>query len=169
MAGAKQKRPVEAITGLYGAIPLAVLDSLAFMGASYPAKALLFDLIRQHSGKNNGHLHLSFAWLEGRGWKSRDVIQRARAELIARGLLIQTRQGGLNIGASCYAVTWLKISNFVGLDIQGKDYHPGAWAFRDQLPTGKNANAVPANGKGNTGSRYSTSPPAGTVNRATVP
>ncbi|OIQ72547.1 hypothetical protein GALL_458260 [mine drainage metagenome] len=170
MAEKKQKRPMEAITGLYGAIPHAVLDSVAFKGASHPAKALLFDLIRQHSGNNNGRLHLSFSWLESRGWKSRDVIQRARAELIARGLLIQTRQGGLNIGASRYGMTWLHISNFVGLDIQGKDYHPGAWGFMDKLPMGfKNANAIPPDGKGKPASRYSPLPPAGTDDGLTVP
>jgi hypothetical protein len=158
----KQKRPIEAISGLYGAIPHAVLDSAAFQGASYPAKALLFDLMRQHSGTNNGHLHLSFSWLESRGWKSRDVIQRAKAELIERGLLIQTRQGGLNIGPSRFAFTWVHVSNFVGLDIQGKGYHPGAWAFMDKLPMSqKNAIAVPPNGKGNTGKQYSSSLPAG--------
>lgn len=170
MADKKQKRPVEAISGLYGAIPHAVLDSVAFMGASYPAKALIFDLLRQHSGKNNGHLHLSFSWLARRGWKSRDVIQRAKAELTERNLLLQTRQGGLNIGASRYAVTWLHISNFAGLDIQSKDYHPGAWAFMDKLPMGKKiANAVPPDGKGNTASRYSASPPPGKAKCLTVP
>lgn len=169
MAERKQKRPLESINGLYAAIPHAVLDGAAFKGARYPAKALLHDLIRQHSGNNNGHLHLSFSWLEGRCWKSRDVIQRARAELIERGLLIQTRQGGLNIGASRYALTWLSISNFVGLDIRGKDYHPGAWNLMDKLPLSKNANAVPLNGKGNTASRYSTVPPAGTGDSPTVP
>ena len=170
MADRKQKRPIEAINGLYGAIPHALLDSVAFKGASYPAKALIFDLMRQHSGNNNGHLHLSFSWLEGRGWKSRDVIQRARAELIKHNLLIQTRQGGLNIGASRYAVTWLKISNFIGLDIQAKDYHPGAWAFMNELSMGRKiTNAVPPNGKGNTASRYSAIPPDGTAKCITVP
>lgn len=170
MAEKKQKRPVEAIGGLYGAIPHAVLDSAAFKGASYPAKALLFDLIRQHSGNNNGHLHLSFSWLAGRGWKSRDVIQRARAELMERGLLIQTRQGGLNIGASRYALTWLHISNYVGLEIERKDYHPGAWAFMDALPIARNgASTSPLNGKGNTASRYSPLPPAGTGESLAVP
>ena len=170
MAEKKQKRPVESISGLYAAIPHGVLDSNAFKDLHYPAKALLFDLMRQHSGKNNGHLHLSFAWLAGRGWKSRDVIQRARAELIARGLLIQTRQGGLNIGASRYAVTWLHISHFVGLDIDGKRYHPGAWALMDPMPIAhKNTNAVPLNGKGTPASRYSSVPPAGTDTRPTVP
>lgn len=170
MAEKKQKRPIEAISGLYSAIPHAALDSVAFTGASYPAKALIFDLLRQHSGNNNGHLHLSFSWLGKRGWKSRDVIQRARAELIEQNLLIQTRQGGLNIGASRYAVTWLKISNFAGLDIQSKDYHPGAWAFMETLPMGKKiASAVPSDGKDNTAKRYSPIPPAGTPKCLTVP
>ncbi|MHB1117772.1 hypothetical protein [Sideroxydans sp.] len=164
MAEKKQKRPLEAISGLYGAIPHAVLDSVAFMGASHPSKALLFDLIRQHSGNNNGRLQLSFAWLATRGWKSRDVIQRARAELIERNLLIQTRQGGLNIGASCYAVTWLHITNFVGLDIQSNHYHPGTWALMNELSIGKKiTNTIPPNGKGSTAKQYDAIPPAGTA------
>ena len=170
MAEKKQKRPVEAINGLYSAIPHAVLDSVAFKGASYPAKALIFELMRQHDGKNNGHLHLSFSWLAGRCWKSRDVIQRARAELLKRNLVIQTRQGGLNMGASRYAITWLAISNFVGLDIQAKSYHPGAWAFMNELPMGKKiTNAHPPDGKGSPVKQYSASPPAGTVVSVTVP
>lgn len=134
MTKGKQKRPVEAVNGFYAAMPIAVLDSAAFMGASYPAKALLLDVARQHNGTNNGHLHLCFSWLSKRGWKSRDVIQRAKDDLIARGLLVKTKQGGLNMGASWYAITWLKISNFVGLDIQHRDYHPGAWSFMDCQP-----------------------------------
>ena len=170
MAEKKQKRPQEAVSGLYGAMPYSVLDSVAFQGAGYPAKALIFDLMRQHNGNNNGHLHLSFTWLANRKWKSRDVIQRARAELIARNLIIQTRQGGLNIGASRYAITWLQITNFVGLDIEAKEYCPGAWALMDVLPMGRKiAFAVPPDGKGNTASRYSAIPPAGTAKCATVP
>ena len=165
----RQKRPIEAIEGLYGAIPHSVTDGAAFRGTPYPAKALLFELMRQHSGANNGHLHLSFSWLQGRGWTSRDVIQRAKDNLIKQGLIIQTRQGGLNMNASRFAVTWLHITNFVGLDIGAKDYHPGAWAFMDKLPTKKITNSVPLNGKGSTGLRDSTSPPDGTEKTPTVP
>jgi len=162
MAEKKQKRPVEAIAGLYSAIPHAVLDSVAFKGASYPAKALILDLMRQHSGNNNGHLHLSFSWLAGRDWKSRDVIQRARAELIDRKLIIQTRQGGLNVGASRYAVTWLRISNFAGLDIQSAQYYPGAWAAMNDLRAGKKSTGTdPPDGKGSTGTRASPVPGGG--------
>jgi hypothetical protein len=170
MTDKRQKRPVEAISGLYSAIPHTVMDSTAFMGAGCPAKSLLLELMRQHSGNNNGHLHLSFTWLQKRGWSSRDVIQRAKSELLKRGLMIQTRQGGLNIGPSRYAVTWLKITNFVGLEIQGKDYHPGAWGFMDTLPIAKqNAITSPPDGKGNTASRYSPIPPAGTGDGLSVP
>ncbi len=164
MAAKKQKRPEEAVSGLYSPMPHTVLDSVAFKSLGYPAKALLFDLIRQHTGVNNGHLHLSFSWLASRGWKSRDVIQRARAELMKHDLLIQTKQGGLNIGASRYAVTWLKITNFLGLDIQAKDYHLGAWALMNDLSVSRKiTNAVPPKGKGNTFCRDSPVPPAGTA------
>ena len=170
MAKPTQKRPVEAVDGRYGAIPHAVADSAAFMGASHPAKALLLELVRQHSGNNNGHLHLSTSWLADRGWKSRDVVQRAKTELIERQLIIMTRQGGLNMGASRFAITWLPISNYVGLHLTAKQYHRGAWSLMDPLPTcRKIASAVPSDGKGCTGSRNSTSPAGGTVKRATVP
>jgi hypothetical protein len=146
------------------------MDGVAFRGAPYPTKALLFELMRQHSGANNGHLHLAFSWLHSRGWTSRDVIQRAKGNLLERGLIIQTRQGGLNLDASLFAVTWLDISNFVGLDIAAKDYHRGAWAFLDKLPApNKNTLADPLNGKGSTGKRYSPIPPSGTAQAPTVP
>ena len=73
-------------------------------------------------------------WMKKRGWTSNDVLHRAKLKLIERGLIIQTRQGGLNAGVNLYAVTWLPISNFVGLDIQSKHYYPGAWRFMDTLP-----------------------------------
>jgi hypothetical protein len=165
----KQKRPTESIEGFFGGIPHSVLDSVAFMGASYPAKALMLELIRQHTGANNGHLHLAHGWLEKRGWTSRSVIGRAKKELIDRGLMIRTRQGGLNMGADKYAVTWLSISNFVGLDIQSKDYHKGAHSFMNELPPPKISKGVPLEGTGSTFSRASTVPFAGTVVCATVP
>ena len=157
-------RPEEAITGTYGAIPHAVLDSAAFMGAGHTAKALLFELMRQHTGRNNGHYQLTTSWLKKRGWNSSDVIERARAVLIKRGLIIQTRQGGMNAGPSRYAVTWLKISNFVGLDIQQSNYHHGAWSMMNDLRMDKKIKSpVPLNGTENTASRYSPIPPAGTA------
>ncbi len=133
----RKERP-EAISGLYAAIPAVVLDCVAFQGAGYTAKALLFELMRQHDSRNNGHLHLARAWLHGRGWTSPDVVHRATVELINRNLVLKTRQGGLNFGASRFALTWLKISNFVGLDIDASKYHPGGWALMNKQPLAKN-------------------------------
>jgi hypothetical protein len=130
----QHKKPLEATHGYFSALPHALLDSVAFMGAGHPARSLLFDLIRQHNGRNNGHIQMAVPWMKTRGWTSNDVLHRAKLELIERGLIIQTRQGGLNMGANLYAVTWLDISNFAGLDIQAKDYHPGKWRFMDTLP-----------------------------------
>lgn len=146
----KQKKPPEAVSGAYSAFPHYVADSKAFMGTSHPGKTLLFELMRQHNGSNNGHLQLSHSWLEKRGWNSRDVVQRAKAELIERGLIVLTRKGGRNLGADLFAVSWLKITNFFGLDIQAKDYHLGAWALMDKLPMGEIAKSVPGDGKGST-------------------
>lgn len=163
------KRPAEAIAGRYSPIPHTVLDSTAFMQASHPSKALLFELMRQHSGTNNGRLQLAHSWLSTRGWKSRDVIQRARDELLQRGLLVETKKGGLNAGPSWYALTWLGITNFVGLDIKQPAFQPGAWAFMDKLHAGKIASGVPPDGTASTARRDSTGPPDGTANPLTGP
>ena len=133
----KRRKPVEAVSGSYTPVVHAVLDSTAFVGAGHTARSLLFELLRQHNGKNNGRLHLASPWLKRRGWTSSDVVQRAKRELIDRGLVIQTRQGGLNAGASLFALTWLDISNFTGLDIRRESYRPGAWALSTPLVIGK--------------------------------
>ena len=46
---AKKLKQPERIDGSYSAIPHVVLDSIAFIGASNAAKALLFAIIRQHN------------------------------------------------------------------------------------------------------------------------
>lgn len=141
-----RKRPIERVSGSFAAIPHAVLDSAAYASLSYPAKALLLEAVRQLNGRNNGHLQLTSAWLNSRGWKSNDVIQRAKSELIAARIMQLTKQGGLNVGPSLYLVTWLPVTDFSGLEISAHTYHPGAWHFADKLPKLKIASAVPSGG-----------------------
>ena len=148
------KKAPESFTGRFSAVPHGVMDSNAFQGAGHPARSLLYELIRQLSGRNNGHLQLASAWLKKRGWRSADVVQRAKGELLERGLIVLTRQGGLNCGPCLYVVTWLHISNFVGLDLSPQTYHPGRWALLDRLPVAPKrrlssvarSSAVPPNG-----------------------
>lgn len=134
---ARIKKPSEAAPGRYSALPHVVLDSPAYTGASVTAKALLNELIRQHNGSNNGRLHLTHTWLVDRGWSSKSTVEKARTELIERGLIIQTKQGGLFIGPNWYALTWLSITNYVGLEIGPHQYHPGAWNCCDLPPTAR--------------------------------
>jgi hypothetical protein len=123
---AKKIKLPEKIDGPYSAIPHVILDSVAFKGASDKAKALLFPIVRQLNGQNNGRIQLTQPWLTKQGFPSSSNY-KARDELITRGLLFQTKYGGLKMGPNWYAVTWLPITNFVGLDIQRFDR--GAWAL----------------------------------------
>lgn len=135
---AQSKKPSEAINGAYTAVPHRVLDSQAFIGASDRAKSFLFALMRQHNGSNNGRYQLTDKWLAAHGWTSKGQNEKARKELVERSLIIQTRFcGGLNSGCNLFAVTWLPITNYVGLDIAASDYHQGAWGNCTLPPTAR--------------------------------
>ena len=135
MARKNKQARLESISGGYAAIPWTVLDSNSFKGASEKAKALLFALMRQHTGNNNGHLHLAKKWLYNHGWTCHENNSKARKELIERGLIVQTKWGGLNIGADLFALTWYDITNYVGLDISAKGYARGAYLLCNLAPT----------------------------------
>lgn len=164
---AKSKKPPEAVGGAYTAVPHRVLDSVAFIGATDRAKSLLFALMRQHNGSNNGRLHLVDKWLAEHGWPSKELNAKTRLELIDRGLIVQTKWGGLNAGCNWYGLTWLAITNFVGLDISSSSYYPGAWSVCELKPTARRKpprkrDTLPDN-------RGSTTPTTGAVSRLAAP
>jgi hypothetical protein len=132
---ARKKQRPESISGMYFAIPKTVTDSGSFKGATSTAKALLFALMQQHNGNNNGHMHLTKGWLNKQGWTCDESNRKATKELIERGLVIQTKWGGLNAGANLYALTWYDINNYVGLDVTAKGYQRGAYALCKLPPT----------------------------------
>ena len=137
MARRNNKSRPESVSGGYSAIPWAVLDSDSFMGASDKAKALLFVLMRQHNGINNGHLHLAKKWLLTHGWTCDENNRKACHELIERRLIVQTKYGGLNMGANHFALTWLPVTNFVGLDISANSFVRGAYSLCTSPPTAR--------------------------------
>ena len=145
----RKKIVPEAITGQILAIPRVVKRSKAYRSCSNLARALLIELADQHNGSNNGRLQLAYDYLREQGFYSKDQIAKGRDELISRNLIVLTRQGGLPVrrdgkstfgGASWFALTWLRISNFIGLDISSSQYELGAWSKpfefkkRDQPP-----------------------------------
>jgi hypothetical protein len=134
---------------------------------------LLLELMRQHSGRNNGHLQLSIGWLRKRGWSSTRTIQAGKVELLERGLAVLTKKGGLNAGPDLYALTWLNVSDYAGLDIRSGSFAPGAWRFADPLPVMSGRKAPPPNTRkkrdASSGSGNSAVPVAGTASPFTVP
>lgn len=164
---AKQKKPLEAVSGAYAAVPFTVLDSQAFIGASDRAKSLLFALLRQTNGSNNGRLQLTDKWLAARGWPSAGMNAKARDELLERGLIVQTRSGGLNAGCNWFALTWLSISNFSGLDVSANTYHKGAWNCCALPATARRK--PPEKQKTHSDHRSSTTPTTGAVEAPTTP
>lgn len=76
---------------------------------SSKAFVLLDNLIAQYQGNNNGDLSAAKKILTLYGWsQSNSAIDKAKYELLAKGFIQQTRQGGKN-KASLYAVTWINI------------------------------------------------------------
>lgn len=132
----KEKMP-EKVSGTYSAFPHSVFDSVSFTGASDKAKALLLALARQLNGKNNGRLQLTTNWLKRFGYTCPANNIKARKELIERGLIVQTKFGGLNMGADLFAVTWLPLTNAVGLDIASSGFIQGAYTLCKLPPTKK--------------------------------
>lgn len=97
------------IKGGFLAIPHDVLRSEAYCSLSPSAVKLLVDIAGQFTGNNNGDLTACMSLMSDRGWRSTATLHRAKRELLQAGLIEQTRQGGMNMGPTLYAVTWKPI------------------------------------------------------------
>lgn len=81
------------------------------------ARALLLEVARQYHRDDNGRMLLSRAFMAGRGWKSADMLTKAKAELLEGGFIFQTVQGHRPNRASWYAVTWRSLDRVPGYDV----------------------------------------------------
>jgi hypothetical protein len=64
------------------------------------------------------------------GINSKGTVSRAVKELEAAQVIFKTKQGGLGIGPSLYAITWLPLSDDKGLEVSRQVYmthHFNAW------------------------------------------
>lgn len=168
--------------GAFVALPVSVLDCPGYSALSHTARSLLLEVARQLKGDDNGRLLLSRAYLSARGWKSADVIQRAKGELIEGGFIFETVKGHRPNKASWYAVTWHKLGRISGFDIGAeKAFERGAYkrgfsmldvkklrgyqAANDVQPSRNGAVLIPSHGTG----RPSIAPPDGTESPPPVP
>jgi hypothetical protein len=127
------------------ALPWSVLDSAAYARLGHPARALLLELARQYVRDNNGRLLLSQAYLAPRGWKSADVVTRAKRELLEAGFIHETVKGHRPNKASWYAVTWHPIDLLPGYDAGGlESFERSAYLRRGR----ENAGLRPSGGAG---------------------
>ena len=150
-------------SGGFVALPWAVLDCPAYARLSMHARALLLEVARQFVRDNNGRLLLSRAYMGPRGWKSADMLTKAKRELLEGGFIFQTVMGHRPNKASWYAVTWRTLDKLPGYDAEAeKCFERGAYGKGQPL---KNASLRPPHGT----ARAVIAPPHGTEQLPTVP
>jgi len=104
-----------------------MLKSQAFSSLSPHACKLFLDLAAKNWNFNNGDMNMVWPEMQKRGWRSPTTLNRARKELIAKGILIMTRQGHNN-RCSLYAFTFQDVGEFNGkLDFSEAARATNAW------------------------------------------
>jgi hypothetical protein len=114
----KQRNSKERFVG----IPHWVMHHPAFRAASHRARALLLDVALQYNGSNNGKLVVCDKAMKPLGWNSRDGLCKAKQELLALGLLVETRRGAKPNKAAWFALGWRTLDIVDGLDINPRSY-----------------------------------------------
>jgi hypothetical protein len=136
--GGKDKRD----SGAFLSIPLAVVNSRAYLDASPYSRSLLLDLFAQYRGNNNGDLCAAWKFMRPRGWRSEATLHKAKQQLLELGLIVETRKGARPNKASLYAVTWCALDDCGGkLEMTPKSFPRGAYRGRDPLPAIQPRNA----------------------------
>ena len=114
--GSKRYPKFDRDCGGFIALPWVVLDFPKYMNLSLIAKVLLLEIARQFVRDNNGRLLCSMRHMRTRGFKSADVVTRAKRELIEAGFIYETVMGHRPNKASWYAVTWFPLDKILGYD-----------------------------------------------------
>ena len=135
--------------GSFVALPWSVLDCPAYSLLSHPARSLLIEFSRQYVRDNNGRLLASGKYLSKRGWRSADVIQRAKKELIDAGFIYETVKGHRPNKASWYAITWQDLDRHPNYDAGAFEGWRDARSGYEKTKTLKIKNLIPLQGVGN--------------------
>lgn len=105
MAQNRKKTSNRKERGSFTMLHHAITNSKNYRSLSGNAVKLLIDTMARYNGKNNGDFDYSLKNMKKWGWCSNDTISRAKKELLEKGWIVLTRQGGLHLGASLYALT----------------------------------------------------------------
>ncbi|TAK90275.1 MAG: hypothetical protein EPO06_09855 [Burkholderiaceae bacterium] len=120
-------------SGQHLAIPRIVLECPAYRTLSHVARSLLLDIAMQYCGHNNGKLVACKKYLEPLGWRSADTVTRAKRDLLASGLLIETRKGARPNKAAWYGLAWFTLDQSQGLDIDPDFFERERKSYRNSL------------------------------------
>jgi len=145
---------------VYGNVPVNILPKYVTSSDEWRAMSpiackLLSGIIPQFNGRqqnNNGYLMILMRQPKRYGFKSVGTLTAARDELVRRGFIQLTRQGGRH-QASLYAITWEPIKNARGLEVPADTMPSHLWqqeneSRRDPPPMRlqKNRNRAPTSG-----------------------
>lgn len=134
----RKKKHGIAVNGAWLPVPLEFLRSRASAELSPHAAKLLLDLMALlgPNATRNGDLSISPKAMKARGWSGRETLRMAVAELLAHGLLAQTRQGSRR-DCSLYALTLYPVN----CDVDKLDFGagPGSYTTHDWQAHGANA------------------------------
>lgn len=87
----RHKPDKDAITERHIRIPLALLNSHAYIALSANAKRLMLDLYSTLNSYNNGDISATLGVLKHRDWRSPTTLSNCLKELVAVGILQVTR------------------------------------------------------------------------------
>lgn len=90
-----------------------IINSEQYARLSHKAVKLLVDVLEQYNGGNNGDLCITMSVMKKKGWISSGTLHAAKDELVNKGWLELTRQGGRH-KCSLYAVSFYKIDECGG-------------------------------------------------------
>ena len=99
--------------GSFLAIPHELLRSENYASLSNKAVKCLLDISAQFNGSNNGDLSCTLKLMKKCGWNSNSQLDKAKKELLEKGFIVLTRQGGRN-KCNLYAITWQPIDECNG-------------------------------------------------------
>lgn len=81
-----------------------VITSSQWANLSYKAVKLFVDVLEQYNGNNNGDMCITMSVMKKKGWVSSGTLHAAKTELVNKGWIELTRQGGRH-KCSLYAVS----------------------------------------------------------------
>ena len=122
----------------FAMIPEKVAHSEAFCSLTASAHRLLVLALTKYHGNNNGDITLTKSELKAYRFTCSDTLNRALKELLNKGLLVLTKQGGFGMGhalPNLYAIGWLDIPECKKLDIDTPAIAINGWATWKTKPS----------------------------------